>query len=426
MPFIFVLAIINLAITIMKASTKRMATVVTLASLACLVAFANPAFAESNHGVGNGKGKGNLKHMTEPVPAAVKNQIKERNRDRDHDDDKKISSTTTYNMPKASNKFWNQFWPWFWFNHNGTTTPTVGNRAPVISGITAPTSLTINQSGTWTINASDPENSALTYSVKWGDEGFLHQMNALSVNNSFTQTTSFTHSYAYPGVYNVVFTVKDDKGATTVSKASVRVVTSTTTNQNGPVISGLNVYSVTNNSADILWATSRNADSKIYFSTSTPVAVGSSSTPFVYSATASLLHHLTLTGLNASTTYYFVVTSADGNNRTSTSSEMSFTTGTTADVTAPTISSITSSIGSTTATINWITNEASNSIVTYSTTTPVGVGATTVSSSTPVTSHQFNLTGLATSTTYYFTISSADGSNNTSTVTGNSFITASQ
>ena len=41
---------------------------------------------------------------------------------------------------------------------------------PVISGISGPQTLGVNQTGTWTVSASDKSGSNLSYSVRWGDE----------------------------------------------------------------------------------------------------------------------------------------------------------------------------------------------------------------------------------------------------------------
>lgn len=42
------------------------------------------------------------------------------------------------------------------------------NRSPVISEVSGPTSIVMGQSGTWTVNATDPDNDSLSYRVIWG------------------------------------------------------------------------------------------------------------------------------------------------------------------------------------------------------------------------------------------------------------------
>src|SRR3989344_1730834 len=84
-----------------------------------------------------------------------------------------------------------------------------------------------------------------------------------------------------------------------------------------PVISGASATSTTYNSTHIIWITNENANGKVRNSTSTPV-VATSSTPSVSSAALITSHDMTLTGLSASTTYYYLIQSSDasGNIRT--------------------------------------------------------------------------------------------------------------
>lgn len=104
---------------------------------------------------------------------------------------------------------------------------TNGNLPPVINGLDAPTTLSIGQTGTWTIKAYDPENGPLSYSVTWGDE----YKNAAGQNTlttplvqQFTQSATFTHSYSDVGVYSVNVRVKDNAGLTSQTSASVNVI----------------------------------------------------------------------------------------------------------------------------------------------------------------------------------------------------------
>jgi hypothetical protein len=102
-----------------------------------------------------------------------------------------------------------------------------GGQAPVVSGIQAPTSLRTNETGTWTVTAYDPQNSALTYYVQWGDEQYYNSgYNLVSPASSGywnSQQTTFTHAYANPGTYVVRFKVRDIQGYETESSATVTV-----------------------------------------------------------------------------------------------------------------------------------------------------------------------------------------------------------
>jgi len=102
------------------------------------------------------------------------------------------------------------------------------NKAPVITEVKAPASLAVNEQGTWTISAYDPDGTYLSYSVVWGDEGTGPVSGDAMLRTG--SSASFQHTYSKAGTYTVIFTVKDSAGATTQSKATV-VVLSSSTNQ---------------------------------------------------------------------------------------------------------------------------------------------------------------------------------------------------
>ncbi len=102
-----------------------------------------------------------------------------------------------------------------------------GNRPPTISSFSGPTSLAVNASGTWIIQASDPENQSLKYSIVWGDE--FHGLPAFintAMRDVFVQESTFTHSYARAGTYTVIVVVTDSSGAVAKTTSTVRVGTS--------------------------------------------------------------------------------------------------------------------------------------------------------------------------------------------------------
>ncbi len=83
------------------------------------------------------------------------------------------------------------------------------------------------------------------------------------------------------------------------------------------------------------------------------------------------------------------------------------------DVTPPVISNVqATNITDSSAMITWTTDEASNSVVNYGTTTGLG---STASDSTMVTSHSITLSGLQPETTYYYEVQSTDWAGNTAT-----------
>jgi len=92
------------------------------------------------------------------------------------------------------------------------------------------------------------------------------------------------------------------------------------------------------------------------------------------------------------------------------------------DTTAPSItSSISVSASSTSATVSWTTDESANASVNYGTTTSLG---TIEAPAGFTTSHSISLTGLSSSTKYYFKVTNCDPYNNCYTSAQNDFTTS--
>ncbi|MEK7176703.1 MAG: fibronectin type III domain-containing protein [Patescibacteria group bacterium] len=191
--------------------------------------------------------------------------------------------------------------------------------------------------------------------------------------------------------------------------------TTPSTDVTAPVISNL-LAKPNTIKATITWNTNEKSDSTVFWSNSANVNVNSSSTASTTRSEKVKEHKLVIEGLSASTTYYFVVRSKDGNGNTSTSTESSFTTKpVSTDSSAPVISSVTLLMSTSTANIGWHTNENATSRVYYGTSSGLDVNASTTSfveNSTLKQNHLITVSGLATSTLYYFAAESRDGSGN--------------
>ena len=131
----------------------------------------------------------------------------------------------------------------------------------------------------------------------------------------------------------------------------------------------------------------------------------------------------TKTGL-ALGTYYFAVTAFNTNatnNESGYSNEVT-TVISVPDTTPPLLSAIQATgISNTGATINWTTNETSNTQVEYGLTT--AYGASTVLNAAMVTAHSQQVTGLVANTLYHYRVKSADAAANLTTSPDNSFTT---
>ncbi|OGZ43935.1 MAG: hypothetical protein A3J55_00690 [Candidatus Ryanbacteria bacterium RIFCSPHIGHO2_02_FULL_45_17b] len=91
--------------------------------------------------------------------------------------------------------------------------PVSSMRPPIISGVSGPQSLDINQQGTWVVKAYDKNGGNLSYWVTWGDEmppfgtGGANGMPGYAQGQ---QTSTFTHSYAQAGIYRITFYVTSE------------------------------------------------------------------------------------------------------------------------------------------------------------------------------------------------------------------------
>ena len=98
-----------------------------------------------------------------------------------------------------------------------------GGKVPSISGFSGPTTLKVDEAGTWTVKASDPEGQQLSYYISWGDEADYTASGLKTALPVFTQTTSFTHTYANVGTYTVNVIARDVDGKEAKVSLSVKV-----------------------------------------------------------------------------------------------------------------------------------------------------------------------------------------------------------
>lgn len=191
------------------------------------------------------------------------------------------------------------------------------------------------------------------------------------------------------------------------------------TDETAPVISNVNAEA-TNDSVVITWTTDENSDSSVEYADE---SITSASTTSEESDTTDVTSHsIEISNLDEETTYYYIVKSEDASGNVSESSEFTFTTSEMPDETAPVISAISVTASGTVAVITWATDEETDSKVSYAIDSIASSSSVSeVSNSEYVTDHSIELTGLATSTTYYFTVESSDVNDNTSVSTESTF-----
>jgi phosphodiesterase/alkaline phosphatase D-like protein len=170
------------------------------------------------------------------------------------------------------------------------------------------------------------------------------------------------------------------------------------------VISGVSATPVSN-AATIAWTTDEVANSRVDYGTD----MGSLAL-HVSGASFTLAHSLQLTGLTPLTQYYYKITSVDpsGNPTVEPSAGDPPSFMTLAHTSPPVISAVTATLAPSgvEATVAWTTDEAATSVVLYGTDSE-NLNLTTEVAGL-VTSHSVPLTGLASGTTYYYRVRSAD------------------
>ena len=331
---------------------------------------------------------------------------------KDHDDDDGDDDSENRNRlipicKTVSGDWWNNIFP----GGAPTTTPIVDITAPMLSTIASSNVTTSGATITWTTNES------ATTQVEYGTTASYGSMTMI---NAALLTT---HSAALTGLASNTtyhFRVLSKDAANNLATSGDLTFTTGAVDADAPVLSSIVAANLTTSGATITWTTNENATTQVDYGTT--ASYGSSST---LDSTLASGHTVVLTGLSASTLYHFRVNSKDASNNLSTSGDMTFTTLSPVDATAPIISgAAVSSVATTTATISWSTSEAATGKVYYGTVNPLVLGsATNVENVSLAVGHSFGLTGLTASTTYYYVLESKDALNNTATSTQGSFVT---
>jgi hypothetical protein len=196
----------------------------------------------------------------------------------------------------------------------GGTASSTDTIAPVISNL-AVTPNSVKALITW--RTDEPSDST----VFWGTTPNLDVTSSSTLsatgNNRVKDHAMIITNLSASTTYYVVVRSKDASGnVSTSSEISFRT-NSLPTDATAPVISEL-AYMPATTTVAVSWKTNENASSRVYFSTTSPVATAST-TANVFDATLRQNHLLTVSGLTASTTYYFAVESVDASgNKTAT------------------------------------------------------------------------------------------------------------
>ena len=203
--------------------------------------------------------------------------------------------------------------PGIWGKVTGSTTPGQSDKtAPVISTVVANPGLT-SATVTWTTNELSNSKVLFGTTTAYGSTA----TNASFVTGHSVPLSGLTGSTLYH------FRVESTDASGNTATSSDMTFTTGTPDTTAPAISGISIL-IGSTTSTVLWSTNESATGKVYFGTATPFVLGSASS--VSTSTLSTGHSLSLTGLTASTTYSYVIESADSSGNTATTSAITFNT----------------------------------------------------------------------------------------------------
>ncbi len=190
--------------------------------------------------------------------------------------------------------------------------------APVLSSL-ATTQTTSSVTVNWTTN--ELSRSKIYYSTS-------SPVNLATAATTTDNSLVLNHSLVVSGLTantTYFFVVESVDAAGNVGRANQSsFVTSVAPDLTAPILSAITATGIASTTASISWNTNELATSKVYFSTISPLNLSLASSSTDSSLVAS--HSRALSGLTASTTYFYVVESQDAASNVATSSQASFVT----------------------------------------------------------------------------------------------------
>lgn len=308
---------------------------------------------------------------------------------------------------------------------------TADTTAPILSLPTGASSGSTTATGSIT---TDEGNGNLYYLISANVTELAATVKAAStqtVSATGVQSVSFTGLAAGTSYYNHFVHVDDSANESAVLSSSI-FTTDAASDTTAPALTSP-VGTKTGSNTATGSVTTDEANGTLYYVTSVntsetaaTIKLGTSQ-----SVTSTGVQSVSFSGLVASTAYYnhFVHRDAAGNDSAVSSSSI-YTTDAAADTTAPILTLVTqSATGANTATVGITTDEANGTLYLEISTTSTPLGASVIKSGSPQVisstgAKTFNVTGLATGTTYYANFIHTDAAgNNSNIVTSPSFTT---
>lgn len=263
---------------------------------------------------------------------------------------------------------------------------------------------------------SDPAVGFAGYQIYRSTDGSSYSQVGTSTNRlvNYYLDTGLTQGQTY---YYKIITL-DSNGSRSEYSSSISDAADGQggTDITSPNISSVSVATTSTSYAQITWTTDEVSNSYVGYATATSSLPSS---PIQETGVVSMVtsHSVYLTGLSASTTYYFYAKSLDpsNNSRTSDNSGAYYSFSTRPGAIISGIGA--ENISTQSANIVWYTDTASDSHVVYSTSTSFTNSTTAGTNDTASGSgsnyyHSVALSGLTGNTTYYYYVQSRDSSNN--------------
>src|SRR3989441_2597945 len=266
------------------------------------------------------------------------------------------------------------------------TPPTVSLTAPAAGATVL---------GSMTVSAGATDNVGIV-GVQFKLDGV--NLGAEDTTNSYS--ISWNSTLAANGTHTLAAVARDAAGNTATS-----AVVSVTVDNTPPIISSVSAFNISSSQATITWATNQASDSQVEYGLTT--AYGSS-TPL----NSSLLtaHAVTLTGLQATTTYHYRVKSRDAAGNLATSADFTLTTLIAVpDLTPPSVPTNlgTSAVSSSQMNLSWTASTDNVGVAGYN----IYRGGSQIAT-TSLTS--YSDTGLSPSIAYVYQVSAFDAAGNVS------------
>jgi hypothetical protein len=189
----------------------------------------------------------------------------------------------------------------------GGTASTTDNVAPTLSNLQVNTNGTTARA-TW--NTDEQSDTTVFWSTIPNFSLTSSSTQNKSVNEMVRDHSVLLENLSASTTYYLIVRSKDLAGNTATSSQATFTTQALPADTTAPVLSSI-AYLSSTSTISMSWITNENANSKIYYSTTTPLDLNATTTANVFSGLLTQNHLLAATGLTASTTYYFAVESID-------------------------------------------------------------------------------------------------------------------